>query len=80
MLYIGQNTLIIFCLHGIIYNYMQKAFCKFIPNIYGAILNNIYFSALFCIGFALVVCLILTPISYVINSYFPFVLGKRRLK
>ena len=80
MTYIGKNTLICFALHGKIYSLIQTLLNKIIPQLYKSILNNTLASIAFSIIFAILISLILIIPIYIINRWFPFVLGQKRKK
>ena len=79
MLYIGQNTLICFGLHGKLTSFCEKLLNSFIGDLSG-ILQNTILSTLCGIVLALTISLLLIIPIYVINRYFPFILGKPRIK
>lgn len=76
--YVGRNTLIYFAIHGKVYSLIQTILKKFVGVIYGTILLNTLTSSLFSIMFALGLSLILIIPAYVINWWFPFVLGRKK--
>lgn len=78
VLYIGSNTLICFALHGKIYSLVQTIFKRFVAEFYNGILLNTVASSIFAIVFALGLSVILIVPIYVINRWFPFVLGRRK--
>ena len=74
--YIGQNTIICFALHGKVYSLIQTLLHKFADSIYTVILENTLYSILFSVVFTILLSLILIIPAYIINRWFPFVLGK----
>lgn len=77
MCYIGQNTLIYFALHGKVYSFIEGMLTRYAAQLYGAVLGNTLYSSLFAVVFTLVLSLVLTIPTYIINRWFPFVLGRR---
>lgn len=78
VLHIGSNTLTCFALHGKIYSLVQTILKAFATEIYNDILSNTVTSSVFAIVFALGLSVILIVPIYVINRWFPFVLGRRK--
>ena len=74
--YVGQNTLIYFALHGKVYSVIQTMLHKFAENIYTAIMANVFVSSISAILFSLALSVILIVPAYIINRFFPFVVGK----
>lgn len=79
MCYIGQNTLIYFALHGKVYSFVEGMLVRFAAPVYGAVLSNTLYSNLFAVAFTLALSIILLIPAYIINRWFPFVLGRKRL-
>lgn len=78
ILYIGQNTLLCFALHGKIYSVLETIIEKLIPNIYFNILGNVVTSSLFSILLTIVLSIILIIPIWIINRWFPFTIGRKR--
>ena len=78
--YVGQNTLIFFALHGKVLSVVQALLKKFAAGWYAGILKNMVESSIFCLGFALIISAILIVPAYVINRWFPFIVGRTRIK
>ncbi|WP_026519133.1 acyltransferase family protein [Butyrivibrio sp. FCS006] len=78
MLYIGQNTLICFALHGKIYSILQTILKKTVGLLYAAILANTFASSIFAIVFTIILSLILIFPIFIINRWFPFLIGRKR--
>lgn len=76
ILYIGQNSLLCFALHGKVYSLIQTVLKKFAGKLYFAILDNVLASSVFAILFTFVLSFILIVPIYIINHYFPFVIGR----
>lgn len=75
--YVGQNTLIFFALHGKLYSLIQTALKKFAGSFYTSILNNVFFSSVFAILFGLLLSIILIIPAWIINKFFPFIIGRK---
>lgn len=80
MCYIGQNTLIYFALHGKVFSFVENMLARFAAPLYNAILGNVLLSNLFALAFTFILSLLLLIPAYIINRWFPFVLGRRRKK
>lgn len=78
ILYVGQNTLIYFALHGKVFGFIEVMLRRFAPGLYSAVLADMLLSNLFAIAFALVLSFILLIPTYIINRWLPFMLGRRR--
>ncbi len=74
--YVGQNTLIFFALHGKVLSIIQALLKKFAAGWYAGILKNIVEASMFCLGCALIISAILIVPAYIINRWFPFVVGR----
>ena len=77
--YVGQNTLIYFALHGKVYSLGQTILKKFAGEIYSMILSNVVISSLFAILFSLVLSVVLIIPAYVINRWFPAIVGRKKV-
>ena len=77
-LFVGQNTIIFFALHGKVYSLMQTVFKKVSLGLYTNILSNVITSSLFAIVFAIVLSIVLIIPVYIINTYFPFLVGRTK--
>ncbi len=75
LVFVGRNTLIILCLHLTIGSFI-KAFTSFILNLPLDIYQNLYVRLLYALG-SLV---LLVPFIWFINKYFPYLIGKKKLK
>lgn len=76
LLYICQNTLICFAFHGKIYTILQTVLRSVLGNIYGEILGNMFASSFLAIVLTIVLSFILIIPIFVINRWFPFLLGR----
>lgn len=74
--YIGQNTIICFAFHGKIISLGQTIFKKLLSKLYIHILNNVIFSSVFAICFTVGMSIILILPIYLINKWFPWLLGR----
>lgn len=77
LLYIGQNTLICFALHGKTFSLIQTILKKTIGSLYSLIIENIFASSLFAIAFTVILSFILIIPIYVINRWLPFLIGRK---
>lgn len=74
--YIGRNSIVFLAFHQfILFRSISKLLEKI--NIYDS--GNMFVLTLQGIFYTLVSSVVLIPIIYVINNYFPFILGKRKL-
>lgn len=78
ILYIGQNTLICFALHGKLFSIVQVIFKKVVPDLYGMVLSNEVVSNVFSIVLAVALTIVLIIPIWFINKYFPFILGRKK--
>lgn len=76
--YVGRNTLIYFALHGKAYSAIQILLKRTVGEIYGAILANTAASSVFALAFSLLLSVILMVPAYIINRYFPWIMGRRK--
>ena len=76
--YVGQNTLIYFALHGKVYSIIQTLLKKFAANFYSIVLNSVGISSGFCLGLSLALSVILIIPAYIINRWFPFIVGRSK--
>jgi len=76
--YVGQNTLIYFALHGKVYSIIQTMLKKFAANFYSTVLNSVGISSFFCLGLSLALSVILIIPAYIINRWFPFIVGRSK--
>ncbi len=67
--FLGQNSLIILCLHTVFYYYVSDFF-HYVLNIFPKI------SLLFAFVETIITLIILVPIIYLINNYLPILVGK----
>lgn len=76
--YVGQNTLLYFAFHGKVFGAIEGVLRLFFGEFYYGILANKISSIIFAILFAVVVSFILIIPSYIVNRWFPFILGKKK--
>lgn len=76
--YVGQNTLIYFVLHGKAYSVIQTVLKKVAAGFYTAVLNNTVASSVFCLALSLILSVVLIVPAYIINRWFPFIVGRSR--
>ena len=76
ILYIGQNTLLCFALHGKLFSLIQVCMRSFFGGMYSYILDNTLYSSLFAIICAFSMSIILILPIFLINRYAPIVAGK----
>lgn len=76
--YVGQNTLICFALHGKLYSVIQTILKRFVGGTYAAILGNTIASSVFALVFSLLLSVLLIIPAYIINRWFPFIVGRAR--
>lgn len=74
--FVGRNTLTYFALHGKVYSLGQTVLNNLFSGVYTLVLSNSILSTLFAIAFAVVISVLLIVPAYIINRFFPFVLGK----
>lgn len=75
--YVGQHTLVYFAFHGKLYSVIQNLLRIFFGEYYCFILKNVIFSSVFAIIFSLFLSVLLIIPSYIIDKFFPFVIGKK---
>lgn len=78
ILYIGKNTLVYIALHGIVLAIWEAIFKSVAPNLYLTICSSSFYSSIYSITFAIVISYILLIPTYVINKYFPYIIGKNK--
>ena len=78
--YVGQNTLVYYGLHGKVESLLLILLRRFVPQLYytGIWGESALFNLGFTLAFALVTAVLLLIPAYIINRWFPFVLGRRR--
>ncbi len=79
ILYIGQNSLIYFGIAHYLNIPIQLILKTVVPSFYTTVLSNEYYSAIFSIIFAVISSLILIIPAYIINTYFPFLIGRKKV-
>lgn len=76
--YIGQNTLICFAFHGKAYSLIQAVLKKITGSIYTQIMSNTMASSLSALIFALLLSVLMIIPAYIINRWFPFIIGRKK--
>ena len=76
MLYIGANTLLVFAFHGKVYSLIQTLAKKLFGVPYRNLLSNVLTGSVVAIVIAVAVSLILIIPIWIVNRFFPFVVGK----
>ena len=71
--YYGRNSLIILALHFPLKDILTKV----VAIILGVNTEYFYYNAGFALGFTVLNLILVVPIIYIINNYFPFILGKK---
>lgn len=79
-LFIGQNTLLYFALHGKTYSVFQTLLKRFAGGFYESVLGNVISCSVFAIIFTIVISVVLIPPIMFINRFMPFLVGKKRTK
>lgn len=77
-MYVGQNTLLYFAFHGKVYGVIEGILRHFFAAPYYAFLSNKFSAVLFAVALTIFVSLILIIPCYIVNRWFPFVLGKKK--
>ena len=72
--------MIYFALHGKVLSVIQILLKKFAAGFYSAVLNNVTISSVFCLGLSLVLSVILIVPAYIINRWFPFIIGRQNIR
>ena len=78
ILYLGQNTLLCFALHGKVYSVMQTVIKKIIPGLYSNLLGNMYTASAMDIALTIILSLLVIIPIYIINRWFPWTVGKKK--
>lgn len=74
--YYGRNSLIILALHFPLKDLLTKIVAIFL----GVNSEYFYFNVGFALGFTVLNLILLVPVIYIINNYFPFILGRSSSK
>lgn len=77
---IGSNTLVCFALHGKVLSGLEWGLRRFLPETYCRILENGLLSALLAVALTLAMAVMLLIPIWVINRWFPFLLGRKGRK
>jgi acyltransferase len=73
--YYGKNSLIILAFHFP----LKDILIKLVIIILGVDIEYIHYNAVFALGLTVLSLILLVPVIYIINNYFPFLLGKKRI-
>ncbi|MCR4788799.1 MAG: acyltransferase family protein [Lachnospiraceae bacterium] len=76
--YVGANTIIYFALHGKLYAVLEHVLSAKLSSLYSACLSNIWLSTLLAVVIATVMSFILIIPAYLINRFFPWIIGRKR--
>ena len=74
--YVGQNTLLYFAFHGKALGFAQGIFKRLFGTFYAQILSNKLTSSIFAVCFTVVLSFVLIIPCYIVNRWFPFLVGK----
>lgn len=80
MEYCGQNTLIFFAFHGKVTSALEAVFRKIVPTLWQDVLASEWKCWIASIALALLLSVILIVPSYIINRWFPFLVGRMPAK
>lgn len=72
--YYGRNSLIVLALHFPVKDILKKL----VVLSFGVELEHFYYNAGFALGLTVLNLICMIPLVFLINSYFPFLLGKKR--
>lgn len=76
--YVGQNTLLYFAFHGKVYGVIEGVLGRFFADTYYAILSSPVSATAFAVALTLLVSVILLIPCYIVNRWFPFILGRKK--
>ena len=74
--YWGQNTLIILGVHYVMIKYLKMGESIILGNVFNLTSFNVYAMYIGNISISIIIMFLCIPIIYIINKYFPFILGK----
>ncbi len=78
--YVGANTIIFFALHGKVFAVIERVLASVLPGVYSTCLNNVFYSSVLAVVITLIMSIILIAPAYVINRWFPWVIGRKSAK
>lgn len=78
--FVGANTLVYFAFHGWVYATVELVLQRFAGGFYQAWLESSFGSSLLAVAITLVVSVVLILPAMVVNRWFPWVLGRKRVK
>ncbi|MPN55378.1 hypothetical protein SDC9_203060 [bioreactor metagenome] len=73
--YYGKNSLIILALHFPLKDVLTKA----VTMILGVSSDYFYYNTAFALSLTVLNLLLLVPVIFLINNYFPFLLGRKKV-
>lgn len=76
--YVGENTLILFALHGKLYAVLEKVLRSKFSDFYTMCLNNIFYSSVLAIVLTVVMSVILLIPAFCINKWLPWTVGRSK--
>ncbi|MBE5825495.1 MAG: acyltransferase [Butyrivibrio sp.] len=76
--YVGANTLVYFAFHGKVYTVIQKVLESKCAYYYNLCLSDILLSSVIAIMMALLMSIILIIPAYIINRWFPWMIGRAK--
>ena len=78
MTYIGRNTLLCFALHGKLLAFTEGVLKRIMPEAYALLASNTPLSFAYSLALALAVSFVVIIPIYIVNRWFPFLIGKPR--
>ncbi|MDO4982197.1 MAG: acyltransferase [Eubacteriales bacterium] len=78
MIYLGRNTLLCFAFHGKLLAFAEGVLKRIIPEVYTLLASSTPLSFVYSVALALAVSLVVIIPIYIVNRYFPFLIGKPR--
>jgi acyltransferase len=75
IVYMGQNTLVLMCLNGIFYHYINPPAAKWVLSNLGGSATTIFVTGLVTTIISLLLCI---PLLYSFNRYLPQLIGKQK--
>ncbi|QFJ56316.1 acyltransferase (plasmid) [Pseudobutyrivibrio xylanivorans] len=78
--YVGANTLIFFAFHGKVYAVLEHILHSKFGEFYGLCLSNMLLSSIVAIIMTIVMSMLLIVPAYIINTWFPWMVGRGKRK
>ncbi len=75
--YVGANTIVYFALHGKLYAVIEHVLSAKFSSAYAACLANVWLSSMLAVMIAIVMSIILLVPTYIINRFFPWLIGRK---